>query len=399
MRVLFLAHKPPFPLQDGYNLHNFHHARELSSKHEIDLVAIGNSPAPKELEPFFRAIHLFPRHAPSLRRSRLSRLMHSFSAHEVFEFDPDVLRGIEALHPQSYDVVWTGGIKMLVYSHRLRGVPVLGDVADDETGPARARLWKSRKPVDVLRRLRELTKITRYQKLFFRHLAVCTVVADPDRDAIERSSPGLDVRVVSNGVDSEYFAPTGEAESSPSLVFEGNMGFAPNAEGIVYFAREVLPLIRAEEPATKLFVVGKDPAPRVRELHGDGIEVTGLVDDVRPYLSRASIFVCPLISGTGIKNKILQAWSMEKCVVATSASCGGLLLDRGRNLVIADGAREFARTVVELLRDPARRRAIGSSGRATVLEHYSWKRKSAELESALLAAAAKRAPQVERVGR
>ncbi|MCE9595743.1 MAG: glycosyltransferase family 4 protein [Planctomycetes bacterium] len=387
MRVLFLAHKAPFPLRDGYNLHNYHHVRELARRHEIHLVAIGAPPPPPELAPLFRSMHLFPARAPTPRGNRLTRAVRSFSVHEVFDCDPRVLAGIEALRPAEFDVVWTGGIKMLVYSHCLAGARVLGDVADDETGPARTRLANSRGATELLRNARDLSKITRYQKLFFQHLAVCTVVAEGDRDAIARLNPGLDVRVVSNGVDHEYFAPRDEPEEHPSLVFEGNMGFAPNVEGVLYFAREVLPLVLAREPRAKLYVVGKDPAPAVRELESSSVHVTGVVDDVRPYLARGSLFVCPLVSGTGIKNKILQAWSMAKCVVATSKSCGGLVLEPDRNIVVADGSQELARTLVLLLGDPERRRALGARARETVLEHYTWSKKSAEMDAALTAAA------------
>lgn len=394
MRVLLLAHKPPYPLQDGYNLHNFHHVRELSRRHEVHLAAIGAAPPANELAPLFRSIHLFPSPPPKPRGNPLGRALRSFSVHEVFEFDPQVLAAIEALKPSEFDVVWTGGIKMLVYSHRLRGVPVLGDVADDETGPARTRLEQSRGAVQYLRNLRDLSKITRYQRHFFRHLAVCTVVADRDRDAIARLNPGLDVRVVPNGVDHEYFAPRSEAVEEHSLVFEGNMGFAPNVEGVLYFAREVFPAIRARQPLAKLWVVGKDPAPAVRALHGDAIHVTGVVDDVRPYLARATLFVCPMVSGTGIKNKILQAWSMAKCVVATSKSCGGLVLEPGRNLVVADGADALANEVLALFEDRERRGAIGARARETVLAHYTWAQKCAELEAALTAAANTRRARV-----
>ncbi|MCC6408792.1 MAG: glycosyltransferase [Planctomycetes bacterium] len=389
MRVLFLAHKPPFPLQDGYNLHNYHHVRELSGRHEFHLVAIGAEPAPRELTALFESIHLVPAAEPR-RANPVARALRSFSAHEVFEFDPRVLERIESLRPAEFDVVWTGGIKMLVYSHRLHGAPVLGDVADDETGPARTRLANSRGPVEFLRNLRDLAKITRYQRLFFEHLDVCTVVAEGDRDAIARLNPNLDVRVVANGVDHEFFAPRAEPEEDRTVVFEGNMGFEPNVEGVLYFAREVLPLVLRAEPRAKLYVVGKDPAPAVRALQGASVHVTGVVDDVRPYLARGSIFVCPLVSGTGIKNKILQAWSMAKCVVATSKSCGGLVLEPGRNLVVADGAAELARTIVELFGDPERRRALGARARETVLEHYTWARKSAQMEAALVAAAGAR---------
>src|SRR5687768_3953468 len=120
------------------------------------------------------------------------------------------------------------------------------------------------------------------------------------------------------------------------------MGFTPNAEAALHFCREVLPLVREAEPRVRMLVVGNRPTPEVNALAGPGVEVTGFVPDVRPYLDRAWVFVCPLLSGAGIKNKILQAWSMQKAVVATSISTGGLVTEGGANLIVADGKREFA---------------------------------------------------------
>ena len=171
------------------------------------------------------------------------------------------------------------------------------------------------------------------------------------------------------------------------------MGFAPNVEGVVHFVDDVLPLVRRALPDVRFCAVGRDPAPAVLARRGPRVEITGRVEDVRPFVARAAVFVSPLRSGTGIKNKILQAWAMGKAVVATPESCGGLAVRPGENMVVAAGAEAFAREVVALLGDPARRAALGSAGRATVLAGYSWERKSGELEQALAAAAASRSAE------
>ncbi|MGA8033892.1 MAG: glycosyltransferase family 4 protein, partial [Casimicrobiaceae bacterium] len=105
------------------------------------------------------------------------------------------------------------------------------------------------------------------------------------------------------------------------------------------------------------------------------------VEDVRPYLARARVFVCPMRSGAGIKNKILQAWSMGKAIVSTTAGVGSLKTEEGRNILIRDTPEEFAAAVVDLLRDPARAARLGEAGRRTIEAHYTWAAKTGELET------------------
>ena len=165
------------------------------------------------------------------------------------------------------------------------------------------------------------------------------------------------------------------------------MHHAPNVEGIIHFCHKILPEIRSALPDIKLKIVGREPTPEVRALASDHVEVTGWVDDVRPYVREAALFISPLIGGAGIKNKVLQAWSMEKAVLCTSISSGGLRTEPGRNIVIADSPAKFAEACIELLQDPDRRRELGRAGRATVLEHYTWQAKARELEELLRKAA------------
>jgi glycosyltransferase involved in cell wall biosynthesis len=226
-----------------------------------------------------------------------------------------------------------------------------------------------------------------YERHAFRHARICNVVSEADRDAVLQVLPRLEVSVVHNGVDSEYFAPMPGLEEPATLVFEGAMSFGPNRAAAVWFCSHVLPLVLAAEPRARLLIVGRDPAPDVQALAGPAVEVTGFVDDVRPYLARGAVFVAPLVSGAGIKNKILQAWAMARAVVGTTLATGGLRVEPGVNALVADRPEDFCAACVRLFADPRERAALGAAGRATVVEHYSWEAKSRELEAALERAA------------
>jgi len=390
MKILLLTHKVPWPLHDGYNLHNYNYSRQLCTRHELHLISLGEGAPPEALEGLYRSIQIVPRRPEPRSGGILSRAMRALSADELHDFDPAVLAIIErTLAREPFDLLWVGGAKMLVYSRRIPSLPAFGDVADDGVKDGWTQMWASSGVLSFLRRWRDYVSTKRFQLAYFPHCRVVNVVTEEDCASLLRQLPGLQVSVVHNGVDVDYFQSAGGEAPQPTLVFEGSMGFTPNAEAAVYFCREVLPLIREKEPRVRMLVVGNRPTPEVNALAGPGVEVSGFVPDVRPYLDQAWVFVCPLRSGAGIKNKILQAWSMKKAVVATSISVSGLV-DVGANLLVADGKRELAEAVLRLLADSELRRTLGERGRATAIAHYGWSAKARQLEAQLAAVAGPR---------
>lgn len=166
-------------------------------------------------------------------------------------------------------------------------------------------------------------------------------------------------------VDGHHYSPNDAiTEAAGRIVFTGMMSHGPNVDAAVYFARKIFPIIRAERPGTEFFVVGKTPTREIEDLRSlPGVFVTGEVPDTRPYLAAAAVVVVPIRYGSGVRNKILEAWSMEKCVVSTTIGAEGLEYQSGRDILIADGAPEFAREVVRALDDPRLRKATGIAGR------------------------------------
>jgi glycosyltransferase involved in cell wall biosynthesis len=163
------------------------------------------------------------------------------------------------------------------------------------------------------------------------------------------------------------------------------MDWLPNEDAMQYFCREILPIIRADEPDVRLSIVGRAPTPAVRRLAVEqGIHVTGRVDDVRPYMNEAAVYVVPLRIGGGTRLKIFEAMSMGKAVVSTTVGAEGLPVTDGGHLLLADEPRAFARAVVDLLRDTSRRARLEAAARALVVERYDWSAVAGALETALV---------------
>jgi glycosyltransferase involved in cell wall biosynthesis len=162
------------------------------------------------------------------------------------------------------------------------------------------------------------------------------------------------------------------------------MDWLPNEDAMQYFCRDILPLVRAEEPTVRLSIVGRAPTPAVKRLADEhGIVVTGRVDDVRPYMREAAVYVVPLRIGGGTRLKIFEAMSMGKAVVSTTIGAEGLPVTSGEHVMLADDPTTFARAVVGLLRDADRRAELETAARALVVEHYDWSAVAGSLEQAL----------------
>src|SRR3954453_6954834 len=188
----------------------------------------------------------------------------------------------------------------------------------------------------------------------WREADILGAITAEDR-AVMKSFTGRRVHLIPDGADHMSLNETPHVSShGRRLVMVGNFGYAPNVDGALWLAREVMPLVRRVVPDAQLQLVGTSPPAEIRALAGDGIEVTGRVPDVAPYLEAADVVVCPLRFGGGVKVKMLEAIRFGKAIVATSVGCQGLHGAR-RALQVADSADTFADAVGALLRDPAAR--------------------------------------------
>jgi glycosyltransferase involved in cell wall biosynthesis len=216
------------------------------------------------------------------------------------------------------------------------------------------------------------------------------VVSVPDRALLAELAPSARLRAIPTGVDTGYFSPNGKPEAFGRLVFTGSMDWYPNEDAILYFIETVLPAIRREVPGVSLTVVGHHPTARLRAAASRReVLLTGTVDDVRPFVAEAAVYVVPLRIGGGTRLKIFEALAMAKAVVSTSVGAEGLPLIDGEHFLRADEPADFARAVVKLLKQPDSRRRLGLAGRRLVQARYSWAEVARRFESHLAEAGLK----------
>jgi glycosyltransferase involved in cell wall biosynthesis len=181
------------------------------------------------------------------------------------------------------------------------------------------------------------------------------------------------LHVIPNGVDLSLFTPTDSPPApEPALLFVGNYEYGPNVEAALWLAREIFPRVRAEVGGARLWLVGNGPPAEVQALAGSAIAVTGRVPDVRPYYAQAAVFIAPLRTGAGIKNKVLEAAAMAKPLIVTPVAADGIGLVAGQQALYGQTAAELAAAAIRLLNNPDEGRALGAAARRLVESRFTW---------------------------
>ena len=231
-----------------------------------------------------------------------------------------------------------------------------------ESSPARRALFEL-----------EWRKMRRRERAICLQTDLTIAVSSEDRDRLTALAPGARITAIPTGVDTNYFRPSTRPEIPGRLVFTGSMDWQPNEDAVTYFADAIFPRILREIPMASFAIVGRRPNARVQAIAARaGILVTGTVEDVRPHIAEAAVYVVPLRAGGGTRLKIFEALAMQKPVVSTSVGAEGLALTPGQHFIAANDPETFAREVVSLIKEPIRRHALGRAGRELVETHYSW---------------------------
>lgn len=392
MRVLVLCDRVPDGPVDGLLLRLLALARELAPRHELDLLCLRSRPGvAAPAGGIFRRVWCV---APGARRPRARWIgpLVGWDPADLYPKSDEARALLEGeLDPARYDVVWDAGAVLFAQMPpRWQPVPVVADLVDDMVLTYRRAMKSAPGALDRLRLWKACFVFARFERTLMRRVAHCVVVGEDDAASFARVSPAVPVTVVGNGVDTSFYRPGLAPEVPGRIVFEGSMGFAPNERAAVHLVREVMPRVWQARPDATVALVGRDPGPAVRGLAGERVFVTGSVPDVREHVAAAEVFACPLLDGAGIKNKLLQAWAMERAVVATPMAIGGLQARDGVDLLVRDAAADFAAAVVELLADGHRRRALGRAGRMAAQQRFAWAAMAARLERLLEQAAASR---------
>lgn len=394
-------------MDHGGRIRSFHLAKELATHHDVSLFTFASETedpiaAHEPLNKIFQQVICLPLKIPPARgwRETMNYVQNlpSTRPYSMSKYcQPWIARELRDLLAQKeYDLLlcdflltaavvpWDWPKPKVLFTHNIEAV-----------------IWErhyrlSRNPIWKAVSYREYRLLERMEREYVSRAEHVLAVSENDRDFFLKYAPESRMSVIPTGVDVDYFSPRDGEEDPSSIVFTGSMDWTANEDGIVFFIENVLPLVRRRFPRAKLWVVGRRPTSRLQQIGRSitDVEVTGTVDDIRPYLSRGSVYVVPLRVGGGTRIKIFEAMAAGKAVVSTTIGAEGLPVQDGENILLADDAETFAKCVVDLLSDDVRRKNLGAAARKLVSENYSWKAVGKTMAKVLEAVATEHAPAV-----
>jgi polysaccharide biosynthesis protein PslH len=383
MRILIISDYIPYPLIGGDRIRIYNLLRRTASRHEVSLAAFLEVPEDGEGAAHLRKFCARVETAGLQRRSRWARLpgllRYALAGKppELRLLDSDELRRKirQLASTTDFDIVQIEQARMGLYLEALprdkRPKSIL--MFQNVTYQQYQRISQIEPRWDKKSRaLLHSIAMRRWEPRYAERFDRCTTVSESDQLMLTRANPRLRVEVVPNGVDIRKYLPLPPESASLSLLFIGNMGYPPCVDAALYFCREVFPLIRRAIGAAELWIVGRDPRAEVLRLEGDGVHVTGRVDDVIPYYRQCAVCVVPLRAGGGTRLKILEAMALGRPVVSTTIGCEGLGVIDGEHLLVADDPRQFADKTVRLLTDRRLSEHISANGRRLVETRYDW---------------------------
>jgi glycosyltransferase involved in cell wall biosynthesis len=251
--------------------------------------------------------------------------------------------------------------------------PVLIHEHNVESQIAQRFYEKATHPLLKLFLYAQYRRMERFEHALWRKHPQVVAVSEQDRAIILQYTPDQNVTVVENGVDLDYFSYQPHPGISPNLVYIGSMDWLPNEDAVLWFVKEIFPILRSQWPDCTFTIVGRNPSEQVRRLANEpGIVVTGTVKEVRTFIAAASIMVVPLRIGGGSRLKILEAMSAGLPVVSTPIGCEGLRVADEVHLLIAEEPHHFAAQTSRLIADLLLQQKLAEAGRRLVEEHYGW---------------------------
>lgn len=397
MNILFITPGFVYPLVGGQSIRTYNFLKELKAlgvtTTVITILEPGSDGAFIEvMRDFCREVISVPVD-PDRERSGLEKVWLKLDAKPatmVRYYDPGFHSEVKrVLAEGSFDAILCDQLHMASYCHDVALPKVLN--TDD---PLYIQLERDAKVAEsVMARFKltwEAAKYRRYEQNMFRAFDAVLFVSAVDREVVQQDLGVNNIEIIPQGVDLTLFNPVGpgwvEAPSDPYVLISGMMNYGPNARAAIYFVNDVLPLVREKRPDVKCVVMGAYPTDEVKALARDhaGVIVTGFVDDVLPYLRSASVYAAPAISGTGIKNKVLQAMAMEKGIVATKLSMDGIpQAVNGEHVLVEETPERLAQATLRLLEDEGLRTRLGKNARRCIEEHYGWRAIVAKLKEIL----------------
>jgi sugar transferase (PEP-CTERM/EpsH1 system associated) len=376
MKILFLAHRLPYPPDRGDKIRSFNILKFLSQTHDVVVAC----PIIAEDERYLEDIKRYCTAIDYVRINALEKYLNLLSALasgrslSVAAFYNAALQDkiTARLTKEKFDLIFAFSSQMARYVENIRSAKRVMDFVDvDSRKWLQLSTW-TRNPVMKWLYRREADKLAQFEKDIAAGFDRSLFVSESEAQYFSRlAGNGTQVDVVHNGVDFDYFSPNGGVRNKTDILFTGVMDYYPNVDAVSWFVHKIFPLIKEQVPVARFWIVGRNPSKAVKRLHdGENVFVTGYVEDVRPYFEKCGVFVAPFRIACGVQNKILEALAMGLPVVATPIGAEGLISD-SLPVDIATCEGDFSRCVTGFASQGYEHRN-GANRSTWVKRYYSW---------------------------
>jgi polysaccharide biosynthesis protein PslH len=376
MNIVVVTAQFPFPPRSGMTMRVYQLVRQLARRHQVTLLSYpepGYEDAVAELRKELRVRVVDRRRPPgwARRAAQVASIASAvpFSSREVYS--KELQHELDALcRSTACDVVQLEGtvqcrlsvprgVRVILDEHNI-DYEVFERMRDGERSLARRAFnrW-------------EYERVRRFEQKAWTRVDGCLVTSEREEPIVQAFAPNTPTAVVPNGVDLDYFAPGGAIEPR-TLVFNGLLGYRPNFDAALHLVDDIWPSVLDHHPDAQLTIVGRAGEAERRRLSRPGVNVTGEVPDIRPYMRSAAVIAVPVRMGGGTRLKVVEGLAMGKAMVSTTLGCEGVGVRDHEHLLIADGAAEFTSGVIRLFADAELRDRLGAAGRRLIESQYSW---------------------------
>jgi len=375
MKICVVVSRIPWPLEKGDKLRAYHQIRFLAQRHEVHLFCLSDAqPTPdaishlKSITPHITVFHL----------SKLKIAFRMFSAlfsrrpFQVHYFHDTAIANrlkvaIESIQP---DVVYCQLVRCSEYVKHLHSYRKVLDYMDAFSAGQRRRAKGA--PWYLLPFVNEEAKrLTAYEHLIFDYFESHCIISEQDRKLIYHPN-NTRIHIVPNGIDADFFRKSFDKPKRTHLLFTGNMSYPPNVEGAIRLVNFILPLVHAKRPEVTVLIAGANPVSSVKSLMSAHVRVSGWMPDIRDAYHESRLFVAPMVSGSGMQNKLLEAMCMEIPCVTTGLAALPLGITHGVNCLVGESDEEIASHILYLLENSIESERMACEGREYVMEQFDW---------------------------
>ena len=382
-KILFVTTRIPYPPWEGHQIRTYNLLKRVCEEHKVKLLSFVRSdedPAHADhLRTICESVDLIPIPTDQNKLKLLATILLG-----VMTKTPFVIRKYSApamrnrlkhiIDQDSPDLIHFDMLPLAQYLPLCCDIPtVLNDHNVESLLVERRAETVSSTPQKVFFS-NQAPKLEEFEKFATQNATEILACSQDDAEILSRMGNGKGVHIIANGVDIEQFIPSDNVQVDHNkIIFVGGMGWFPNKDGMNFFIKDVMPLISEKNPDASLTVVGKSDGLEIPDQLRDKVSATGFVDDFRPLVHEAAVYILPLRVGSGTRLKLLEAMAMGKAIVSTRIGAEGVVLEDGENILMADTPQEIADAVLKLMRNNHLRERLGKAAHEQAKKLYDWR--------------------------